>query len=73
MTERAQSSLKLPNIYNKDSRPVETIYESSDDPRVITSFCFLLLPIVYYVFYYTFSQDLLNAGQIANQHKKVDD
>jgi hypothetical protein len=37
-----------------------------------TSFYFLLLPIVHHVFHYTFSQDLFNTGQIANQHEKVD-
>jgi hypothetical protein len=71
MPERPQSSLKLLNI-RLDDCSVETIYESPNNPRLMTSFYFLLLPVVYDVLYYAFSQDFSKIGQIANQHEKVD-
>jgi hypothetical protein len=59
-------------IYTMDDYSVGTTRESSNNPQSMTSFDFLVLPIVYYVFHYAFSQDLFNIGQIADQHEKVD-
>jgi len=71
MPERAQSSLKLSSTHYERlfSR---TICESSDNTRMTASFYFLLLPIVYYVVFYAFSQNLFNNGHIADQHKNID-
>jgi hypothetical protein len=38
---------------------------------LMISFYFLLMPIVYHILYYAFSQDLFKTGQISNQHEKV--
>jgi len=54
-----------------DDRPVGISYENSNKPRLMASFYFPLLPVVYHIPYYAFSQDLLNTGQLANQHEKV--
>jgi hypothetical protein len=59
-------------ICTMDDCSVGTTPESSNNPQLMTSFDLLLLPIVYYVFHYAFSQHLSEIGQIANQHEKVD-
>jgi hypothetical protein len=51
---------------------MDTIIPLSKKLPMMTSFYFLLMPVVYHVLYYAFSQDLFKTGQISNQHEKVD-